>query len=94
MRFSQPSSASTATIVSSIPIIIAPTAAASELPFCRREPIQSHPTGTPTHRTRLPTNIITTSSAALSTAGSDAARLLHQRNPRPPDRRLNSSRKA
>ena len=49
---------------------------------------------TPTHSTRLPTNMITTSRAALSTAGQDAARPLHQRNPRPPERRLNSSRKA
>ena len=80
--------------MSSIPIIIAPTAAAIELRALTWEPTHSHATGTPTHSTRLPMNMIATSRAALSTAGSSAAGALHQRKPRPPDLRLNTSRKA
>ena len=52
----------------SIPIIIAPVAVASEVPFWRLEPIHSQATGTPTHRTRLPKNIIATSSTAACDA--------------------------
>ena len=45
-------------------------AAVSELAACTREPTQSQPIGTPTHSTRLPMNMIATSRAALSNAGS------------------------
>ena len=80
--------------MSSIPIIMAPTAAAIELEPCTWEPTHSQATGTPTHSTRLPMNMIATSRAALSTAGSGATGPLHQRKPSPPDLRLKTSRKA
>ena len=79
--------------MTSIPIIIAPTAAAIELEPWTWDPTHSQATGTPTHSTRLPMNMIATSRAALSKAGSRRRARSISGSRGPPDLRLKTSRK-